>query len=426
MNKSDIKETLDNDSESEGEFNGKRAVVLLSSGWAVRNIGDIGHTPGALRNFETWWPEAKIYCWVKKYNDKVKKMLERRFPETTFIFGGSLDKDGNADSEALRKGFEKSDWVIQNSGMPYNRFWKPSVSLIDLCLKKGKRFGIYGQSFDGLRENDKKWLPKIFSNLDFIFCRDCESLRFMRELGIDSGLLEFGPDGCFGIDVRDDYSALKFMASNGLRSRKFLVAIFRSDLYSDLEKGDPLENVPGGADAWGAKMRQVIINWIRTTGLPVALVPEVEKEIEAGKQHIIDPLPSEIRKHVIWKGEFWNADEAVSLYANARIVLSMEPHSCIMALASGTPAVHYFSSHHGYKAWMFRDIGLPEWLISLDFETVSRCASALKSIHGNYEFALQKANRAMRFVQERSKEMIQEIRHLDSQSAKSGNKKHSA
>ena len=82
------------------------------------------------------------------------------------------------------------------------------------------------------------------------------------------------------------------------------------------------------------------------------------------------------------------------------------------ALAAGTPAIHFFTRHHGYKAWMFRDIGLPEWLISLDDERGERVNAALDRIHDHYDLAQTKANRAMNFVHARSAEMITDIKRI--------------
>ena len=105
-------------------------------------------------------------------------------------------------------------------------------------------------------------------------------------------------------------------------------------------------------------------------------------------------------------------DEASSMYKNSRALVAMEPHSCIMALAHGTPIIHYFSKLHGLKAWMFRDIGLPEWLYDIDEEPTERLLNALMDIHEDYTRALIKVDRAMAFVERRSAEMIGDLKHI--------------
>ena len=175
-------------------------------------------------------------------------------------------------------------------------------------------------------------------------------------------------------------------------------------------KDDALEQLPGGPEEWAGKLREVIVEWVKRTGLRVALVPEVEKEIGPMKAMIFDKLPEDVRGHVVHRATFWNADEAVSLYAQAHTVVSVEPHSCIMALAAGTPMIHFFTRRHGYKAWMFRDVGLPEWLIDIDTEPAARVTAALDRIHGQYGLARGKVKRAMQFVNARSGEMMGDAR----------------
>ncbi len=389
---------------------GRRPAILLYSGWATHNIGDIGHTPGTLRYLTEYFPEARVTCWLRKFNPEVVAMLHRRFPGVTFLEGGELRADGVASTPELQAAFNGADLFIQNSGMHFTRYWGPPTGLLKACLAKKKPFGLYGQSFDGFRTEDATTVPGLLSQAAFIFCRDNESLHFLRGAGVTPAVLEFGPDGCFGIDVRDDTKAAAFMHANGLEPRKFVCVILRTDKEISKNPGEELERLPGGPVEWSAKVREIIIDWVKRTGLRVALVPEVEKEIGPMKTMILDQLPEEIRSHVVHRQTFWNADEAVSLYAQAHTVIGVEPHSCIMALAMGTPMIHFFTRRHGYKAWMFRDIGLPEWLIDIDTEPAARVTAALNRIHDHYDLAQGKVKRAMQFVNSRSAEMIGEVR----------------
>jgi hypothetical protein len=44
-------------------------------------------------------------------------------------------------------------------------------------------------------------------------------------------------------------------------------------------------------------------------------------EIAAAKEHLFDPLPADVKPHVIWRDTFWLADEAVSVYAGCDSVV---------------------------------------------------------------------------------------------------------
>src|SRR5690349_16984009 len=51
--------------------------ILLYSGWAHHNIGDVGHTPGTLRYLSQHLPEVRITCWLRKSKPAVLAMLSR-------------------------------------------------------------------------------------------------------------------------------------------------------------------------------------------------------------------------------------------------------------------------------------------------------------------------------------------------------------
>jgi len=385
--------------------------ILLYSGWATHNIGDVGHTPGTLRFFAEHLPDVAVTCWLRKTNSDVTGMLQRRFPKVTFLETGNLKNTGEASTPELQQAFDTCSLFVQNSGMHFNRYWQPPAGLLHACVARKKPFCLYGQSFDGFRPQDAEELPRLLSRAALIYTRDTVSLEFLRKSGVTPGVLEFGPDGCFGIDVRNDVAASAFMAKHGLEPRKFLAVIVRSDLIELRGAGDvkSLETVRERSGGWAAKYIEAIVSFVRDARMKVAIVPEVEKEIAFAKEHVVDKLPEDVRAQVVWRDTWWNADEGVSLFAQAHALLALEPHSCIMALAHGTPAIHYASLAHGSKAWMFRDIGLSEWLLDIDQEPAANAVRALERIRANYDLAQRKVKRAMQFVNQRSAEMCSDI-----------------
>jgi polysaccharide pyruvyl transferase WcaK-like protein len=387
--------------------------ILLYSGWAHHNIGDVGHTPGTLCYLSQHLPEVQITCWLRKSKPAVLAMLSKRFPQVTFIENASLDNMGKASTPELQTAFDQADLFIQNSGMHFTRFWAPPIGILHACIRAKKPFGLYGQSFDGFRAQDAESLPGLLSQASFIFCRDNESLGFLRREGVTPKILEFGPDGCFGIDVRDDAWAAQFMQAHGLESRKFITITLRTD--KEVSK-NPGQDESGRSsltpDEWAAKLRELVVAWVEQTGFKVVIVPEVEKEIEPGKRLLLDQLPEAIKAKVVHLDHWWNVEHATALFAHTHTVVNVEPHSSIMALAMGTPTIHWFTWRHGYKAWMFRDIGLSEWLIDIDAEPTSRAISTLMRIHERYDLAQAKVKRAMAMVDTREAEMCSDIRAI--------------
>lgn len=397
--------------------------ILLYSGWNTYNIGDQGHTPGTLRFLEENFKDISLTLWLHSTNDETITLLKNRYPWIQKIVRGHINRSGQCDNPELQTAFDQSDYLIQNSGMLYNSFWR-APSILDACIQKNKSFCLYGQSFDGFNDEDKDEMVRKLSKAHAIYCRDVESYYYLRKIGVKSEILEFGPDGCFGIDLLNEQKAIQYMNQAGLESKKFLTIIIRTNTSAgnkpqnlpDWDVGDtsqnpwdPTKKDQTQTELWIEKIREVIIQWVQKTDMKVFLAPEVTKEIKHAKELIYDQLPADIQSHVIHKAEWWNMDEASSMYKHSHSMLAMEPHSCIMALAHGTPAIHYFSERHGVKAYMFRDIGLPEWLYNIDYETSDKPFDALMDIYQDYNRAQSKVKRAIGFVQKRSSEMVENI-----------------
>lgn len=89
-----------------------------------------------------------------------------------------------------------------------------------------------------------------------------------------------------------------------------------------------------------------------------------------------------------------------------------EPHSPIIALANGTPIIHTYSEFHSPKCWMFRDIGLPEWLLEMDETPVEKMGETLFAIDADYAGALAKVKKAMAYVHECFGRSMQHVKQI--------------
>ena len=144
-------------------------------------------------------------------------MLRRRFPNAAFV-SGRIDASGKTSNDKLESAFSAADLLIHNSGMPYNSFWK-SPSILEACLNRQKPICLYGQSFDGFQKEDVQTMAERLSETAAIYCRDVESFEYLRAIGVRPPILEFGPDGCFGIDLRDDARASAYLKSHKLEPK---------------------------------------------------------------------------------------------------------------------------------------------------------------------------------------------------------------
>jgi polysaccharide pyruvyl transferase WcaK-like protein len=398
----------------------KPKTLLLQSAWDTVNIGDIGHTPGTLRIIERHLPDVRVVVWAMKVDERVTAMLRRRFPKVEFLQGSLTGKSER--DEKLREAIRGCDLFIRNSGMGQD------TSFMEFCRKIGKPYGLYGQSYFASMVEGKGAAERIamLNGAAFIYCRDGKSLDILRKAGVKPPVLEFGPDGCFGIDVRDDERGLATMKKLGLEDRKFITIQLRTNTAklpgvddTRTPKLNPLHPTPeqiADDERRAAVYCDLITRWVKRTGFKVLIAPEVKKEMEHNKRLLHDPLPADIREHVVNLDTFWNADEAASVFARAHTAVCHEPHSLIIALANGTPIIHTFSEFHSPKCWMFRDIGLPEWLLEFDSTPAAKMAETLLSIHDNYPAALAKVKKAMAFVEHRQAATMVVVRKLLSES----------
>lgn len=144
---------------------------------------------------------------------------------------------------------------------------------------------------------------------------------------------------------------------------------------------------------------------VRGTPLKVLICPEDETQVAIGKEMLLDPLPQEVRSRVVWRDRFWLTGEAVSTYVRSAGLFGNEMHSPILCVGHGVPAIVCRFAEQTSKGFMWRDIGLEDWLFDLDREEdVARVAPAVLALAKNPGAARKKAaaarGRVMRRFQE--------------------------
>ncbi len=386
--------------------------VLVRSSWQTVNIGDIAHTPGILRLLETYLPEAKISLWPSRVDNGVDELLMKRFPKLTIVQGG----------EALSNAFKECDFLLHGSGASL----VAQRDVVKWSEKTGKPYGIYGitlppkssASTVEASQNALKETARVLSGADFVFFRDSVSLGFAKEIGTTCPIMEFGPDAAFATDLRDDASAEAFLKEHGLEEGKFLCCIprLRYTPYWTIKENYKFDEVKHARNEELKEhdhkpLRDAIIAVTRETDMKVLLCPEDMTQMQVGKEMLYDKLPEDVLKKVAWRPNYWLTGEAVSTYVRSAGLFGNEMHSPIMCIGNGVPAIVCRWAEQTSKGFMWRDIGLEDWLFTLDNEDeVAQVAPTVLAMAKDPEAAKAKAAKAKAFVEKRQKETMGVLR----------------
>lgn len=376
---------------------GNRPTILLRSGWQSVNIGDIAHTPGVLRLLRDRIPEAKLILWTHSLEYGAEEMLRAAFPQLDIVHGHASEA-GKPNTPELTAAFEAADFLLHGSG--------PSLvarrELAAWQAGTGKPWGVYGVTMQEVPEN----LVELLNQADFFYCRETASVKNVRDAGVTAPV-DFVPDGTFALDLRDDPAAERFLAEHQVtgdficavpRLRYTPYHLIRKVPWSDEEIARREAVNEEFKESDHAKMREAITAWVRHTGGTVCVVPEMTYQLDIGQPLVIDPLPDDVKSHVIRRETYWLPDEAASLYARAKAVISCECHSPIIAIANGTPTFYLRQATDTIKGQMYPDVGLGDWKFELDEVEGDTIAAALVAIADDPDAAAEKVAAAQRNV----------------------------
>lgn len=383
--------------------------ILLRSSWQTVNIGDIAHTPGVLAILEREWPDAEVRLWPSRVDNGVREILLSRFPKLTIV----------QSSKEVSQAFKECDFLLHGSG--------PSLvaekDVVRWKTETQKPYGIYGITLPAQSSTSTTPTPEaamqatiaVLSGASFVFFRDSVSLQLAKSLGCSSPIMEFGPDGAFATDLRDDAKALQFMKTNGLEKGKFLCCIPRlryTPYWLVPEKNMPRdENKHARNEAMKehdhAPHRAAIERIVRETDMKILICPEDKTQMAIGKEMLFDKLPADVQKRCVWRSDYWLPGEAVSTYIRSAGLFGNEMHSPIMCTGHAIPAIVCRWAEQTSKGIMWKDIGLQDWLFDFDNEAdVQRLPDTAFAIAKDPAAAKATASAARDRVKKRQRETI--------------------
>lgn len=371
--------------------------ILLRNAWQSQNIGDIAHYLGLLELLEKHGIEAEVRLWPSNLENGADALLAKRFPKVIVLKG----------AEAIATAIKECDFFLHGSASGFGAA-KDAARWHD---ETGKPFGVFGIS---VTSSDPKSIETL-SKASFAFFRETISLQKAKDLGCTCPIMEFGPDTAFGVvTLRNDEAALAFLKEHQLEEGKFLCCIprYRWTPIWTIHKERPVDQAKlqrnnEMKDHDHAPLREAIIAVTRQTEMKVLINCEDQTQIALGKEMLFDPLPEDVKKKVVWRDRYWLTDEALSTYVRSAGLFGNEMHSPIMCISSGIPAVVCRFDEQTNKGFMWRDIGLNEWLFNLDnAEEVARIAPAVLAIAKDPAAAKAKTIKAQAVVKERQQAML--------------------
>jgi polysaccharide pyruvyl transferase WcaK-like protein len=418
---------------------GRPPRILLRSSWQSVNIGDIGHTPGALSLLYRHFPEVEVTLWPGNLGHGSREFLTQAYPQLRIV-EGSVGADGRPKTAALAQAWAEADLYLSGSGSGF----PASNHAVAFRKATGKPVGVFGVSTDpisgfgagrdpeggtlaSLRERALK-LPATHLNADlrfimdqaaFFFCRDTISRDYLRAQGVKTPVLEFGPDAQLGMPLRDDARGLAWLRERGLEAGKFICVIprLRYTPYYQI-RNTPRTKEDEAKDAINertterdhAKLRDLIIAYVRATGNKVMVCAEMTYQVEMGREVLVNPLPAEVKRNVVWRDTYWLPDEAASIYAQAQCVVSVECHSPLIALHQGTPTFYVRQPTDTCKGQMYRDLGANDWFFEVDETNGAQLWSRLEGIVRDPAAARAQARRIQTGVEAHQRRMVAAVR----------------
>lgn len=379
----------------------RRKKILLRSSWQTVNIGDIAHTPGMLTLLERHLPEVEVTLWPNRLSPEVESLLKRRFPQLRLAIT----------RQERQQALDECDFCLHGSG-PGMVGWRE----LETWRQTGKPYGFGGVTLSDAELRDRR---DLLAGAWFVFCRDTRSLEALRRSGVSGPLMEFGPDATFHLDLQNEKAAEAFLAEHRLEPRRFACFVPRlrfTPYWKDGRKMSPEEIAQKEAvnkqyqEIDHAKVRAAIVAWVRETGHRALLCPEMTYQVPLLRPLLFDPLPDDVKPHVVIRPSYWLTDEAASTYARAAAVVSCEMHSPIIALANRTPAIHLRQPTDTRKGQMWSDVGLEDWLFEIDDATGEQVADCLLELYRDQDATQAKVNNARNYVAQRGVRMAQVVK----------------
>ncbi len=263
---------------------GQAPRILLRSSWQSVNIGDIGHTPGALRPAREALSRSRNHAVAGRPGPRFARAADEGL-------SAAEDRRGQPRRRAARRPDAGAGEGLGRSGsLPERlRLRLPRAAARRRVSEGDGQAGrrLRRQHRSDLRHRRRIASPKaarsnrsrakaaqaaadaprrrglryIIDRAAFFFCRDTISRDYLKAQGVKTPILEFGPDAQLGMHLRDDAKGFAWLKEHGLEEGKFICVIPRLR-YTPYYQ---IRNTPAYAEPTTSGTRSTIAPPRRTT-----------------------------------------------------------------------------------------------------------------------------------------------------------------
>lgn len=361
-------------------------------------MGEVAQTVGLLTLLQENFPRVKLTLWASFLDHGVGEWLATIFPKVSLITG-TVGRDGLPDQPALLAEWKRCQFLLHGpAGSVVAR-----GHLAAWSKNTGKPFGIYGVTLGSVNTSLRSLLMKA----SFVLLRDGVSRAEALRLGLPPERIGFVPDAAFAHAEHAKRKALAWLRRHGLASRSFicLVPKLRHTPYWAIYGRQPKYAEINHAAINSSTVvndHQVLVDalvWVmQRFPIKVLLCPEMPYQIQLGRNQIQQKLPASYRDRCIVREESFLPDEASSIFQQARLVVSMELLSAVVAASANTPAVHLRLPGDTNQGQMWRDVGLGEWLIERSTNTTQELATRILEVLQDPDASTAKLESAHKFI----------------------------
>jgi len=256
---------------------------------------------------------------------------------------------------------------------PLFNFLSSLYVLIPAAKRQGKKMGCFNVSAGPVSSKwGKKMLRCVCQAMDFITVRDLNSLRLLKEVGVDNPNIIVTADAALNVLPANEEQMRRLLAESGLDSKREILGI---NVSAYIDSWASTGRSPMGKQKFISVYSKALNRAAQQIGANLLFVCTQHHDIPLTKE-LMQAVETTLPKALITNREC-NHHELKGLLGQVSLLFAMRLHAVILACSSFTPTI---ALPHQPKVVHFLDtLGLAEWALSFaDFSEEALVTHILK------------------------------------------------